>query len=134
MCHGDIKTENILVTSWTWVLLADLASFKPVFVPADNPADFNFFFDTSRRRTCYLAPERFLDANRSNVDTSNIGSSGDESIKGDAAASQVLPLLGFPSAHQFELKEAMDIFSVGYVWGTYSLYSFILHLILHISL
>ena len=50
VCHGDIKTENILVTSWSWVLLADLASFKPVYVPVDNPADFNFFFDTSRRR------------------------------------------------------------------------------------
>ncbi|CAI2161442.1 16883_t:CDS:10 [Funneliformis geosporum] len=41
--HGDIKTENVLVTSWNW----------------DNPADFSFFFDTSSRRTCYLAPERF---------------------------------------------------------------------------
>ena len=26
----------------------------------DNPADFSFFFDTSRRRTCYIAPERFI--------------------------------------------------------------------------
>ncbi|KAF9114046.1 Serine/threonine-protein kinase [Mortierella sp. AM989] len=28
-------------------------------LPQDNPADFSFFFDTSSRRTCYLAPERF---------------------------------------------------------------------------
>lgn len=28
-------------------------------LPQDNPADFSFYFDTSRRRTCYLAPERF---------------------------------------------------------------------------
>ena len=27
----------------------------------DNPADYSFFFDTSRRRTCYVAPERFID-------------------------------------------------------------------------
>ena len=27
----------------------------------DNPADYSFFFDTSRRRTCYIAPERFVD-------------------------------------------------------------------------
>ena len=43
--------------------------FVPIeFLPArncdffslqNNPADFSFFFDTSRRRTCYIAPERF---------------------------------------------------------------------------
>lgn len=29
-------------------------------LPEDNPADFSYFFDTSGRRTCYLAPERFI--------------------------------------------------------------------------
>uniref|UniRef100_A0A452FSE4 Protein kinase domain-containing protein n=1 Tax=Capra hircus TaxID=9925 RepID=A0A452FSE4_CAPHI len=38
--HGDIKTEKVMVTSWNWVLLTDFASFK---------------------RTCYIAPERFVD-------------------------------------------------------------------------
>nr|CAG8541391.1 2408_t:CDS:10 [Entrophospora candida] len=57
--HGDIKTENILVTSWNWVYLVDFAGYKPTYLPEDNPADFSFFFDTSSRRTCYLAPERF---------------------------------------------------------------------------
>ncbi|CAK5037531.1 unnamed protein product [Meloidogyne enterolobii] len=37
--HGDIKSQNVL----------------------NNPSDFTFFFDTSRRRFCYLAPERFKD-------------------------------------------------------------------------
>ena len=59
--HGDIKSENILVTSWNWLLLTDFASFKPLYLPNDNPADFNYYFDTSRRRTCYIAPERFTD-------------------------------------------------------------------------
>lgn len=36
------------------------SSFKPTFLPEDNPADFSFYFDISGRRTCYLAPERFL--------------------------------------------------------------------------
>lgn len=59
--HGDIKTENVLVTSWNWLYLSDFSSsFKPVTLPLDNPADFSYFFDTSGRRTCYLAPERFL--------------------------------------------------------------------------
>ena len=58
--HGDIKTENLLVTSWNWLYLTDFsASFKPTKLPEDNPADFSFYFDTSGRRTCYLAPERF---------------------------------------------------------------------------
>lgn len=62
--HGDIKTENVLVTAWNWVYLSDFSSsFKPTFLPEDNPADFYFYFDTSGRRTCYLAPERFLVAN-----------------------------------------------------------------------
>ena len=27
----------MLVTSWNWVFLADFASFKPAYLPADNP-------------------------------------------------------------------------------------------------
>jgi len=61
--HGDIKTENILVTSWNWLYLTDYSSsFKKTYLPEDNPADFSYYFDTSGRRTCYLAPERFLEA------------------------------------------------------------------------
>jgi serine/threonine protein kinase len=37
ICHGDIKCENSLVTSWNWVYLADIASYKPTYLPADNP-------------------------------------------------------------------------------------------------
>ena len=59
--HGDIKCENVLVTSWGWVFLTDFASFKPAALPADNPADYSYFFDTGGRRRCYVAPERFKD-------------------------------------------------------------------------
>lgn len=59
--HGDIKTENVLVTSWNWLYLTDYSSsFKKTYLPEDNPADFSYYFDNSGRRTCYLAPERFL--------------------------------------------------------------------------
>lgn len=58
--HGDIKAQNVLVTSWNWLYLTDFSSaFKPVMLPDDNPGDFSYFFDTSGRRTCYIAPERF---------------------------------------------------------------------------
>ncbi|KAJ3310175.1 Serine/threonine-protein kinase, partial [Gonapodya sp. JEL0774] len=60
ICHGDIKAENVLVTAWGWVYLVDFAPFKPAVVPDDNPTDFSFFFDSSTRRACYLAPERFV--------------------------------------------------------------------------
>jgi phosphoinositide-3-kinase, regulatory subunit 4 len=62
--HGDIKTENVLVNSFLWVSLADFASYKPVYLSKNHPsADFNYYFDISRRRTCYLAPERLDAAN-----------------------------------------------------------------------
>ncbi|KAG0188811.1 Serine/threonine-protein kinase [Apophysomyces sp. BC1034] len=92
--HGDIKTENVLVTSWNWAYLVDFASFKPTYLPEDNPADFSFFFDMSSRRSCYIAPERFYKA----------GTAIDQRMKN-------LDL----GDHISELTPAMDIFSVGCV-------------------
>nr|XP_023015391.1 phosphoinositide 3-kinase regulatory subunit 4 [Leptinotarsa decemlineata] len=95
VCHGDIKLENITVTSWNWVLLVDFASFKPVFLPVDNPADYSYFFDTSRRRVCYIAPERFLYPNTTIIDSNS-------SIAESVCDTEVL-------------TPAMDIFSAGYL-------------------
>ncbi|RUS22693.1 hypothetical protein BC937DRAFT_87736 [Endogone sp. FLAS-F59071] len=92
--HGDIKTENVQVTSWNWAYITDFASFKPTYLPEDNPADFSFFFDTSSRRTCYLAPERFYKPG------SDIDKRMSELEWGQKAG---------------ELTAAMDIFSVGCV-------------------
>ncbi|XP_006038698.1 phosphoinositide 3-kinase regulatory subunit 4 isoform X2 [Alligator sinensis] len=103
--HGDIKTENVMVTSWNWVLLTDFASFKPTYLPEDNPADFNYFFDTSRRRTCYIAPERFVDGSLFATELENMR---DPST----------PLVDLANSNQRtggELKRAMDIFSAGCV-------------------
>ncbi|KAL8601719.1 hypothetical protein ACOMHN_033895 [Nucella lapillus] len=93
VCHGDIKSENVMLTSWNWVLLTDFASFKPAFLPEDNPSDFSYFFDSSRRRTCYIAPERF-------VESSVLNAEGDLNLTEEKTG---------------ELNPKMDIFSVGCV-------------------
>lgn len=61
VCHGDVRAENVALTSWDWAFLVDFAPYKPTLLPADNPADFSFFFDTGGRRKCCIAPERFYD-------------------------------------------------------------------------
>ncbi|KAG6449305.1 hypothetical protein O3G_MSEX005972 [Manduca sexta] len=100
ICHGDIKLENIMVTSWLWVLLTDIASFKPTFLPDDNPADFSYFFDTSRRRLCYVAPERFVRA-------------PDPHSKSDSDDKSGGLLLSESPCKVGELVPSMDIFSAG---------------------
>ncbi|KAF8752206.1 Protein kinase domain [Rhizoctonia solani] len=57
--HGDIKSENVLVTSYNWIYITDFASSKPTYLPEDDPSDFALFFDSSGRRTCYIAPSVF---------------------------------------------------------------------------
>lgn len=34
VCHGDIKSENILLTSWNWIFYVDFAPHKPVEISA----------------------------------------------------------------------------------------------------
>jgi phosphoinositide-3-kinase, regulatory subunit 4 len=98
--HGDIKSENILVTSWNWVYLSDFASYKPTYLPLDDPSDFSFFFDTSGRRTCYIAPERFYTA-ATNPEIS--------AKKFKLATDEV------EGKRDGKVNEAMDCFSVGCV-------------------
>lgn len=57
--HGDLKTENVLLTSWNWVMLSDIGIFKPVYLPDHNQSQFSFYFDSIQRHSCYIAPERF---------------------------------------------------------------------------
>jgi phosphoinositide-3-kinase, regulatory subunit 4 len=99
--HGDIKSENILVTSWNWVYLSDFsASFKPTYLPLDDPSVFSYFFDTSGRRTCYIAPERFYTAS-SNPEIN--------------AKKLSIAMEDNDDKRDGKLTEAMDCFSLGCV-------------------
>ena len=92
--HGDLKIENILLTSYNWVLLSDFASFKQTFFAYEDPAEYYYYFNASQRNVCYLAPERFYDQTRTKTDIIN------------DTFSTSFGKLGTP---------AMDIFSLGYV-------------------
>ena len=65
----------------------------------DNPADFSFFFDTSRRRTCYIAPERFLEGSIRQTESYTV-----DNPEGLQETGNIL---------KGELTPAMDIFSAG---------------------
>lgn len=101
--HGDVKSENVLVTSWNWVYLSDFASYKPTYLPLDDPSDFSFYFDTSGRRTCYLAPERFYTSgHHPEIDFKSGRKSGEDAERS----------LGKRSG---KVTEAMDCFGAGCV-------------------
>ncbi|ORY34315.1 hypothetical protein BCR39DRAFT_556705 [Naematelia encephala] len=98
--HGDIKSENVLITSDLHLLLTDFSSsFKPTFLPLDDPSDFSFFYDTSARRTCYIAPERFFSSDSKLAEERRALASG-----GDAW-----------SKRNGRVTEEMDVFSAGCV-------------------
>lgn len=108
--HGDLKTENVLMTSWGWAFIADFASFKPSSLPADNPADYSYFFDAGSRRRCYVAPERFREAPQGEfTKASSPGSAGFR----DGASGHVAD----KPAPSPVVTEAADVFSLGCVLG-----------------
>jgi phosphoinositide-3-kinase regulatory subunit 4 len=44
MVHGDIKSDNILVTSYDWLFIADMHRYKPVVVMDDDLKHYNMYF------------------------------------------------------------------------------------------
>lgn len=91
-----------MITSDLGVLLTDFSSsFKPTYLPLDDPSDFSFYFDTSSRRTCYIAPERFY------ASDSRLA----EEKKAVAAANDVDAW----NKRDGRVTEEMDVFSAGCV-------------------
>ena len=100
-----------MVTGWHWVLLTDIASFKPSIVPENNPAEFNFFLDTSRRCSCYIVPERFLDSRQADQMLSKgvLTAVDPQSKSRDHSFTD----MDFVRHQQGNLTPEMDIFSAG---------------------
>lgn len=99
--HGDIKSENVLITSFLWITLADFAFYKPVTLPENNPSDFSYFFDTSRRHCCNMAPERFVEQAIGSGDIENTSDNKPSYTSDINEVSQLTP--------------QMDLFSLGCV-------------------
>ena len=62
--HGDINTNNILITSNLSIYLTDLASYKPAYISIDDIAKYTYYFgsnDNISLKGFYLAPERLID-------------------------------------------------------------------------
>ena len=129
IAHGDVKLENVLVTSWGWAFLTDFATFKPETLPADNPADYSFFFDTGGRRRCYVAPERFRDGPQGNPGSEGVrekeenarakaqATSGSDALDPEAVSGNAgMAVRNDGKAYDFA---AADVFSLGCALGGY---------------
>jgi phosphoinositide-3-kinase, regulatory subunit 4 len=102
--HGDIKPENIMVTSWNWIVLTDFAPYKPVQIPDDDPTDFHYFFDSMGRRRCYVAPERFYKSTLTKSQpTGESATSASSTAQGPASNAVPVDVL----------QASMDVFSLG---------------------
>lgn len=60
--HGDLKPSNVMIQSSGWLVLVDLAPYKPALLPMDGLALFEYFYDTDEKRICFMAPEKFVNS------------------------------------------------------------------------
>ena len=116
LCHGDIKAENIMVTSWNWILLTDFAPFKPTYLPEDDPADYYYYFTGSSRRCCNLAPERLYNSSKVGADAIFLSNLADSQLSAETVDKQA-EMFGKGNRKDGILRESMDIFSMGCVIG-----------------
>lgn len=59
--HGNITSDNILLTSSDWVLLTDCMFYKKTYLGEDDhQINSAYFGDFINKKKCYIAPERFI--------------------------------------------------------------------------
>lgn len=118
VAHGDLKCENVLVTSSLCVYVTDFASlFKPTYLPLDDPTDFSLFFDSSGRRVCRIAPERFYESVTdlpSGASLKRASRNDVENVSDVLTFEPYLEMLGLGRPNG-RITEAMDVFSLGCV-------------------
>ena len=78
--HGDVKAQNVMITSTGWAYLVDPAPYKPAFLEAKNPLTFELYYDNTETRDCCIAPERFVEG--PNPSSSEAASSANPSSVG----------------------------------------------------
>lgn len=126
--HGDVKPENVLCTSWNWVMLTDFAPYKPTAIPDDDPTDFQYFFDGIGRNVCYVAPERFVSRmNRGQSSRSQPNGQFTDEVQFPPMDSfTVSDASGTPKiaqSYSTTMRYSMDVFSLGCVIAEVSEYS-----------
>lgn len=57
--HGNLNTNNLLLTSWNHLYLADFAWYAPHYILEEKLDDKNYYYPSSSFK-CNLAPEKFV--------------------------------------------------------------------------
>ena len=88
--HGDLKIENILLTSNNSVFITDISPYKPAYIQIDDIGSYTCYFENANDKnfkSCYLAPERIVDKEE------------------------------FQLKNIYELTPSMDVFSAGIIFA-----------------
>eukprot|EP00923_Selenidium_pygospionis_P041936 GHVN01072778.1.p1 GENE.GHVN01072778.1~~GHVN01072778.1.p1 ORF type:complete len:652 (+),score=42.76 GHVN01072778.1:135-2090(+) len=111
VAHGDLKAENVMLTSINHLFLVDMATYKPVFLTSEDLRDYSVFFETDSqsaklyRSRCYLAPERFGHTRKPRKHSEVDGT----------VSCPIPPSYGSAPLSQLNSRLAMDIYSLGCV-------------------
>ena len=97
------------------VHVTDFASaFKPTFLPLNDPSDFSYFYDSSGRRTCYIAPERFYtDDSRIAAEKRSVQAQASTHIDLGGASASASWINSGIGKRDGKITEEMDVFSIG---------------------
>ena len=117
--HGHLTCENVGMTSWGWVLLTDVATYKPVSVPDDDPSDFIAHY---QERSAGVAAATVVAAEGGTgaaAESGGGGGGGGGGARGERQRCYLAPERFFARREgekpATEVTDAMDIFSAGCV-------------------